>query len=704
MPITPTSSSSTGGCPADVLPDVSRKKSSGSFIADNLLLILIAYRLVNALSIRTFFQPDEYYQSLEPAWWLAFGDSSGPWITWEWKNHLRSALHPALFAAIYRCADAISAALHLTPPARSVLLLAAPKTVQAIVAAIGDYYTVKLSYQVYGRSSYPAWCTIWLTVGSAWNWFISTRSFSNCLETTLTIVALYNWPFHWALGTDEVGFQVDRNVLRVRQRSTNDTASANAEKADVDETTRLRRSIFCASLAVILRPTNAIIWIILVVATFGRGIWHHGMHWEIGAFIKEGLICGSTVLALSGLVDRIFYDVWTFPLWHFFKFNVLQSLAVFYGNNNWHYYLSQGYPLLLIGAIVHAGLGLFYAIANRHEPSTVSIQSRLILHRLALVSLTLPAALSILSHKEVRFIYPVLPALHVLAAHPLSRILGYPDTIGKARIASPVRSNRIRNRIFIAVLIVINITVAHYTSLVHNAGLISVTDYLRNEFETHYLPQTHTYHPPASEHTTIGKNLTFAVLAPCHSIPWRSHLQYPPTEHSPGISGWALTCEPPLNLNATAKQTYMDEADQFYDDPVLWLKTHMSRDVPLGPKAPGVYAKQDDHQFTNPDRGVFLEQGEGGKCVGGKEARSMKSARECQRRAWPDYLVFFGQLEPLMRRVLEGSQYAECERLFNSHAHDDWRRSGDVVVWCLRPGGAGTESKKSGGIEGKREL
>ena len=25
----------------------------------------------------------------------------------------------------------------------------------------------------------------------------------------------------------------------------------------------------------------------------------------------------------------------------------------------------------------------------------------------------------------------------------------------------------------------------------------------------------------------------------------------------------------------------------------------------------------------------------------------------------------------------------ECKRLFNSHWHDDWRRVGDVVIWCL---------------------
>lgn len=44
--------------------------------------LLLALRIANALTLRTFFQPDEYFQSLEPAWQLAFGETSNAWITW----------------------------------------------------------------------------------------------------------------------------------------------------------------------------------------------------------------------------------------------------------------------------------------------------------------------------------------------------------------------------------------------------------------------------------------------------------------------------------------------------------------------------------------------------------------------------------------------------------------------------------------------
>jgi phosphatidylinositol glycan class B len=54
--------------------------------ATNILLFLVAFRLLNAFVVRTFFQPDEFFQSLEPAWQIAFGQGEGKdrgaWMTW----------------------------------------------------------------------------------------------------------------------------------------------------------------------------------------------------------------------------------------------------------------------------------------------------------------------------------------------------------------------------------------------------------------------------------------------------------------------------------------------------------------------------------------------------------------------------------------------------------------------------------------------
>lgn len=74
---------SCGGRP--VAPRMQRQGTQerlDSAAPQSILLSLIAFRVLNALCVRTFFQPDEFFQSLEPAWEIAFGKDSGAWITW----------------------------------------------------------------------------------------------------------------------------------------------------------------------------------------------------------------------------------------------------------------------------------------------------------------------------------------------------------------------------------------------------------------------------------------------------------------------------------------------------------------------------------------------------------------------------------------------------------------------------------------------
>jgi len=53
---------------------------------------IVALRLVNSLLVRTFFQPDEYFQALEPAWNIAYGPESGAWLTWVSHHDRRLSL------------------------------------------------------------------------------------------------------------------------------------------------------------------------------------------------------------------------------------------------------------------------------------------------------------------------------------------------------------------------------------------------------------------------------------------------------------------------------------------------------------------------------------------------------------------------------------------------------------------------------------
>ena len=75
-----------------------------------LFALLLALRIVNALTLRTFFQPDEFFQSLEPAWQLAYGQSSNAWITWV------ITLPPFALPSCYTAPTASSAPTEASPP------------------------------------------------------------------------------------------------------------------------------------------------------------------------------------------------------------------------------------------------------------------------------------------------------------------------------------------------------------------------------------------------------------------------------------------------------------------------------------------------------------------------------------------------------------------------------------------------------------
>ena len=65
-----------------------------------LFLKLVLFRIANALLVQTFFQPDEFFQSLEVAHERVFRYG---WLTWEWQseNAIRSPLYPLLFVPGY---------------------------------------------------------------------------------------------------------------------------------------------------------------------------------------------------------------------------------------------------------------------------------------------------------------------------------------------------------------------------------------------------------------------------------------------------------------------------------------------------------------------------------------------------------------------------------------------------------------------------
>jgi GPI mannosyltransferase 3 len=569
----------------------------GTLEITTVFLFLLAFRLVNALSIRTFFQPDEYFQSLEPAWEKALGPDSGAWITWEWREGLRSSVHPLLFAAVYKATALICDFSNLTAGARAEALIAAPKVLQAIIAATGDLFTWRLAQELYGSEDRGSTAALALTVISPWQWFCSVRTLSNSLETTLTVVGLYYWPWVWFIipSSKPQVTSVSKEKVIIHQRKWTLPAG-------------LEHSLEAAALACILRPTNIIIWATISLAL----LYRDGDAGKALALTRSAAVSGLTVLVPSICLDLWFYGDWVFPPFKFLYFNVVQSLAVFYGRNRIDYYFTEGLPLLLTTALPFAAVGLWQCLrGSGHYTTDTERQTRFVL---ATAVRTTVLAMTSIAHKEVRFIFPLLPILHVLAAKPFATFF-HPLPFPRSKLRSAI----------LAFIVITNISIAYYVSFVHQRGVIDVLHYLRHEYET-------KPHYPRSPPNNGTDYMPVLFLMPCHSTPWRSHLVHPE------IHGLALRCEPPLNVPLSEREMYVDEADLFYQCPECWLTGNVD--------------------ITDRNDTV---------------------------RPWWEYLVFFEQLEPVMENMMNGTTFKECARFFNTHWHDDWRRKGDVVVWCHSP-------------------
>jgi phosphatidylinositol glycan class B len=332
------------------------------------------------------------------------------------------------------------------------------------------------------------------------------------------------------------------------------------------------------------------------------------------------------VAAVTALLDRWYYGLWTFPPWRFLHFNITKSLAVFYGTNRSDYYLTEGLPLLLMTALPFAGIALFRGattLFSRTNPSPQGNFVETVRSTVTCIVVFVVSTLSFISHKEARFLYPLLSPLLVLASLPLTNFLRYCSAWKYPAVLA---------------LLGINLVTSYYTTQAHQRGVIDVMDYVRSQHELGLQAKGN------------DSRTSVAFLMPCHSTPWRSHFVYPE------IDAWALTCEPPLDVHLDSRSTYIDEADFFYGSPITWLKTHME-----DTKMRFSYNESSvDRQSRNDD----------GRVVG-------------KGRSWPDYLVTFAGLETTLKVFLKNTPYRVCKRLFNTHKHDDRRRIGDVVVWCL---------------------
>ena len=415
-----------------------------------------------------------------------------------------------------------------------------------------------------------------------------------------------------------------------------------------------------------LRPTNLLIWLAILTLALTRMTLDGSSpltRETLTILLSEIVLCGAFVLAVSAASDHFYFGFWTFPQYNWLHFNISKNLAVFYGRNDWHYYLSQGIPLLTTTFLPFALIGLYKATT---ASSTTSVLRSNTLKTLSFAVTTTVGTLSFISHKEVRFIYPLLPVLHVLAApYAIAFFTHLPFPLPGLNAPPAKAPKKPVLKVLFSTLLLANFLLAGYLSLFHQPAPLSVLTFLRAEFERLHpaaLPAPSTAHlvaptpaalsGPASElGAPAGPELFALFLAPCHSTPWRSHLVHA------ALRARALACEPPLHTapGSDERRDYLDEADRFYE----------AVTTPDGDRRWGV-------DFLHREMWPLLEPGypRGGEV--------------------PRYIVGFEGIESMLLRFFDadnglgkdmGVRLTRVWEGWNGLFNEDWRRRGLLVVW-----------------------
>ncbi|KAH7926671.1 glycosyltransferase family 22 protein [Leucogyrophana mollusca] len=562
-------------------------------------LLAICFRVVLALCNLSFFQPDEYFQALEPAHHLVFGYGH---LTWEWTNPgpLRSILYPALNVPCFWFLKAFGWDTRFP-----WLLIAVPRVVHGALAALTDIWVCQLTRKVLNDAFVST--TYFLSLTSFFHALSLSRSLSNSFETSLTTIALSYFPWDSITSSRPVSPRVD-----------------------------VRHCAVFAALACILRPTNAIIWVYM----FGALLWRfRGQKCTLLVLIRDCMTIGLFALLSLFALDSVYYGKPTLTLLNFLWFNA-SSVSLFYGSSPWHYYLSQGLPILCTTALPFVFHGMWLAVKNA-EPKPKML--------LGCIVWTV-GVYSIAGHKEWRFLHPLLPMLHIFASRSLVELYhrrptgepnGKPPHHAKSSFSPlPIRSSHLY-------LLLISVPASVFVVFFHCTGQIKVMSYLRSQ--------------PPDELASVG------FLMPCHSTPWQAYLHRPELAQ-PGIM-WALGCEPPLGVQNQVK--YKDQTDVFFESPLLYMTNHFPLAVdPAYPPSP-FSVSTPNAQFIKRLQEVELTS----------QSWDLGWTHE-----WPRHIVLFGALlqEPGMLDLLRGNEYAEVWK-GGWEWEGEGKRKGGVRVWKHRP-------------------
>jgi len=464
---------------------------------------VLTLRIVNSLCVSTYFNPDEYWQSLEVAHKIVFGYGH---LTWEWKEGIRGYSHPLIFAAVYYI-------LRITKLDYPMIVVLAPRVLQAIFAALADTFLYRI-VERYNKSL--AKKTVLCDVFCWFIFYCDVRTLSNTMEAQLSVIALYFW------------LAARDNFVKMKEQQATEDKKEDDKKKEIEDN-KLCRILASAisALAFVMRPTAAIFFAPVVVLHL---IWTFKSRTKVTfgyvlrVLVLQMLLPVVAVVGLATVIDTIFYGKFTFVPFNFLYHNVIHSVAEFYGTHSWHWYFTQGFPTMFGPFIILFLVGIF--------------SSRTAIPRVLLFLCIWPVVIySFLKHKEFRFIFTSLYLAMPFCAVGLEKLW--------FNIQNPTCFKKLLSfisRAFVLILFLFQLAMAHLFCFIYQRGPIAVMDTLT---EMANMPRKEL-----KKHGLIPIK-SVAFLCECHSTPYYAYVHTRPGLQKPPFEMSFIDCTPNFNGNLT---------------------------------------------------------------------------------------------------------------------------------------------------------
>lgn len=574
-----------------------------------LYLALCVFRILNTFLIRSYFDPDEFWQTMEPAYCQVFvhgiNNPQQPvcqGFTWEWTRRPpttdsatimnfieRSMLGPArTYLSVvpvhiwFRLLQRLQLDTYWWAVARGPMILyavtvAAPLDFAIWYAAhwLPNGNNKKDDYCSRGNNTALAgWC-LFLSLSSWFHGYTLVRTFANGQEALALTVAM-------ALVSPEL-------LGNARQHPYAFLRSCVA--------------FFLGGMGVAVRFTSVAAFVPMgVLLALGQTTT---ISWSaaVGYLLVPCALFGLAGVGVAMVVDYLFFGFWTIPFLGNFHFNVVLDYADLFGSHPFHWYFTAGLPAI-------TGLLLPFLIGGLLQFLTGRRDGHQAYQRLWIITLSYLVIMSFNAHKEFRYILPVLPLVCLLTTSSVrSLFVGQSNPCGTSR-------GRIRTFLMGLVWCTANLIAVLYLGLFHQSGAISVNRAIVDHART-----------SSSTTATLAPSLLriHYLTGGCHTTPLLSHLHAPPIQ----FDTWHLNCSPQCRADPDA----LCEKEQFARDPVGFVGR-------------SYFACQDDKQKD--DR----------SCQAGSSSSSLVPL--------PDYIVTFSEYAPKMQAQLSSIGLEQVARFPHS--------------------------------------